>query len=539
MPKSSYLPRMNPSANNRQYYGIKPLAQTSITNPSISIRIYESGKGWDRTATSSIFNADIEGLALSFLEAIDTITLQPFPFDEEKQQDAANDDIVKLIAAKNKLATEIAKSVEPLFQYLPNAAHLNAATTAMLELLQQSLYKGYSADSITVSNITGEARIYKDGQPLNSKEQSEDEAVDTATFPIMTRNCVGATAPFDQIIIPQNAAATSPQELRQFDYNTTIFFSENETGIIFLGIDFKAPQQSSSVVTNNALLTALVEFTTNWNMLQPDMPTADPSANGWTAIQRKALKIVAEMCETIANAWTPIVTDTAASFDNTWQLSVVNNETKGLLLRLPVNADIAYKGWPDLFIDNELLAKTILNENECLYAGQPSSGTPVQIQFGLFDIFATTQVSTGIGIQRNRFDESPLAVNPAFILTEPMVWNTPLQPSIEYNNIIALANGDAVVSFFNELLKDVSSTEVEMKLSYQYTIAESLPITIPVTYVPSAFYTAEFITATLAAVKEWLQTKQPEKGVFVMSIVVSVEKREIMKIDEVQFEIER
>src|SRR6185312_3917989 len=65
------------------YYALKPLATGLISNPSLPVRTYVSGKGFEGQKNISFSNIDLEVYAREFLSATDHFLNVLFPRNDE------------------------------------------------------------------------------------------------------------------------------------------------------------------------------------------------------------------------------------------------------------------------------------------------------------------------------------------------------------------------------------------------------------------------------------------------------------------------
>jgi hypothetical protein len=535
---------MNPTANNRQYYAIKPLAKTLLSNPAISVRNYIKDTGWGQQTAVSLQQVDIEEHAKLVLQAIDSITIQPLPVTDE--DDPANAALIQLREAGNKLARAIADSVEPLFQYLPNAPLLHAARSAMEQLLQQRFITGYTADSIAASLITGEAAVYKNGQSLGDKEE---EAIDPATLPVVLRSVPVVMMPVDQTATESYPATSSPGEMKQWNYSSNFVRSEHPNDILYISIAFADAGNTTAPVlySANPLLLSITQFNVVFTELKNDLPPTGTALTALTNTQRIALNVFADGVEAVADAWAnywndPIAAPEPQDITNAWQLQAYTGEAGSGLLLQPLSTAAPYTNQPDLFIanSNEPLAKTMLNENEYLYSCDPLTATSLRLELNNLDIFTTDGACTGIAAQRNLFSDSTLAVDPAFVFpATAFTWSPVIYPLPEYTAPFILeGNSAALPAFFATLLSDAKEVIVTIQLTYQYEIAPGLPAILPVLLLPATPWKPEIIDTILQAVAQWQQQQQPATGNFVMDTTVeNADGRVLIKVGALGFRL--
>jgi hypothetical protein len=528
---------MNPTANNRQYYAIKPLAKTLLSNPAIVIRNYIPDTGWGQEGAVGLQQVDIEEHARRVLQAIDSVPLQPLPLAGDA--DPVNDTLIKLREARNKLAKAIADSVEPLFQYLPNAPLLHAARAAMEQLLQQSFTTGYTADIIAVSFITGEAAVYKDGQSPGSKEE---EAIDPATLPVALRSVPAAMIPVDQTATESYPATSSPGEMKQWNYSSHFVRSEHPNDTLYISVAFAdAGTTAPTLYSAHPLFLSIAQFNIVFDALKNDLPST--AITTLTDTQRIALTIFADCVELVADAWAnywndPIAAPAPQDITDAWQMKTYSGDAgTGVVVR-----QLSYTNWPDLFIanSNEPLAKTMLNENDCLYNCDPLTATLLRLELNNLDIFTTAGACTGVAAQRNLFSDSTLAVNPMFVFPVTSVsWSPVIYPLPEYTAPFMLeGNSAALAAFFTTLLSDAKETTITIQLTYQYEIAPGLPVSLPVLTLPATSWAPAIIDDMLQVATQWQQQQQPAEGNFVMNTTVqNVDERVLIKIEALEFKL--
>ncbi len=531
---------MNPTANNRQYYAIKPLAKTLLTNPAITVRNYSSDTGWHGEATINLQHVDIEEQAKQVLQAIDSVTIQPLPLAGDA--DAINDILIKLREAKHKLARAIADSVEPLFQYLPNAPMLHTARAAMEQLLLHDLITGYTADVVAVSFITGEAAVYKDGQSLGGKEE---EAIDPATLPVAVRN-VPVVLPVDQTATESYPATASPKEMKQWNYSSRFVRSGYPYDTLYTSVAFTdAVTTMPTVYAAHPLFLSIAQFNVVFAALKDDLPSTASTA--FTDTQRIALTVFTDCVELVADAWAnyrndPIAAPELQDITNAWKMEAYTGEAGSGLVMQPLSAAAPYTNWPDLFIDdnNDPLAKTMLTEKECLYSCDPLTAVQLRLQLTALNIFTEHSACTGIAVQRNPFSDSTLAVNPVFVFpVAPFYWSPVIHPLPEYTAPFMLeGNSAALPAFFTELLSDAKDATVTIQLTYQYEIAPGLPVSLPVLTLPATSWEPAIINDILQTATQWQQQQQPAEGNFVLNTTVQdVDGRVLIKVEGLGFKL--
>lgn len=236
--------------NTPFYYAVPPLANTSVSYPSVSVAPYQTGVGMVPSAAvnKSFTGIDMDTWGRSFLEALELVLSPDYSvpaFLAGKIENAGTDYVQLLLDAKKDIAEAISNNVTNVFAgQQPTPGQLSNATERMKQQFLNNLVNAYTIDTAIQFPVTVSSPYPGQGENAAPNLYGTPQASQQ-----LTANDDSNTRPYSLSTAKIALADTSKKDTEAF---LTVLFTANnvtDTNVMQLNITYNATHIEHQIAT--------------------------------------------------------------------------------------------------------------------------------------------------------------------------------------------------------------------------------------------------------------------------------------------------